>query len=199
MFLQEVSWCCWVTLYRKMLDFCCVVHVVVCFWIKDWAFKGWVNTAPLLHQSFYACIHPSVHPWALEKHSHSWGSGVAVICVTTTWCCRNEHIPDIPRNLCELCVKVCVKTGESVKTNKNRWKSGQMYKDWRDGVWEMWKRERTREAASRRWENGRMWGKQRRGEKGKGRRRRWRNVRGKLGGSSILPNRTLSTPGALGL
>lgn len=89
-------------------------HLVVYLWIKQRAFKGWVNTVPLLHQSFYASIHPSIHGLWEKKHSHSSSSGVAVICVTTTWCCRNKHIPDIPLNPC-----VNVRTDERIKTSKS--------------------------------------------------------------------------------
>ncbi len=142
---------------EKKLDFYLLGwHLVVCLWIKHRAFKGWVNTVPLLHQSFYASIHPSIHPWAgktltllrfwgcshmcnnnmmLQEQTHSWHSS-EFVCLCESLCQDrgedNKQAKEVRKNSCQR------------EKNKKRW----------TGILEMWKGKRTREAASRRWESG---------------------------------------------
>lgn len=138
-----------------------------------------------INHSMPPSTHPSIHP--------SIGSGKTLTLlrfwgcshITTTWCCRSRHIPDIPPNFY---VWKFVGTRERTKTGKEvRKNSCQRREEWKETNWYLRNVERREDQRNcfeevREWVGERMWGKQRRGDRGKGR-RRWRNVRGESGGS----------------
>lgn len=153
-------------------------------WVTSWLFtlrwstESRVISVPLLHQSSYASIHASIGSGKTLTLLRFWG---AVVCATTTWCCRNAHILQIPLNLC-ICVKVCVGTeGERIKAIKR-------------GEYEQLSMQRRVKEKRKLYFiiRKRGWDKlllRRRGEESRGRikkkkgRRRGRNVRGELEGS----------------